>query len=60
MSSSIELPVCSCCNRHIMPNDKCVKFTCPNCDKKNLIWRCESCREAARPYTCSKCGFTGP
>jgi predicted RNA-binding Zn-ribbon protein involved in translation (DUF1610 family) len=31
MSSSISLPTCSCCNKHIMPNDKCVKFNCPNC-----------------------------
>ena len=31
MSSTISLPTCSCCNRAIMPNDKCVKFNCPNC-----------------------------
>jgi len=24
MSTNLELPVCSCCHRHIMPNDKCV------------------------------------
>jgi len=44
MSTNLELPVCSCCHRHIMPNDKCVKFDCPNCDNGDLIWRCESCR----------------
>ena len=47
-------------NRPIMPNDKCVKFNCPDCDDGDLIWRCESCREAARTYTCSSCNFTGP
>ncbi|MDH3278577.1 MAG: zinc finger domain-containing protein [Nitrosopumilus sp.] len=42
-----------------MPNDKCVKFNCPNCGA-DLIWRCQSCREAARNYTCSSCNFQGP
>ena len=37
MSTNLELPVCSCCKRHIMPNDKCVKFRCPNCDDGDLI-----------------------
>jgi len=60
MSSTISLPTCSCCHRAIMPNDKCVKFNCPDCDDGDLIWRCESCREAARKYTCSSCDFTGP
>jgi len=44
MSTNLKLPICSCCHRHIMPNDKCVKFDCPNCDNGDLIWRCESCR----------------
>jgi len=60
MSSNIELPACSCCHRHIMPNDKCVKFECPNCDSKKTIWRCESCREAVRDYICPSCNFQGP
>ncbi|HJJ21011.1 MAG: zinc finger domain-containing protein [Candidatus Nitrosopumilus limneticus] len=61
MSSSISLPICNSCHRPIMPNDKCVKFDCPSCGD-DLIWRCESCREAARNYTCSapSCNFTGP
>ena len=59
-SSIIVMPKCNGCNRAIMPKDKCVKFNCPDCDDGDLIWRCESCREAARPYTCSKCNFTGP
>ena len=58
-SSTISLPKCSCCFRHIMPNDKCVKFNCPSCGSE-LIWRCQSCREAARSYRCSTCGFEGP
>ncbi|MFQ5940690.1 MAG: zinc finger domain-containing protein [Nitrososphaerales archaeon] len=55
----LELPVCTSCNRTIMPNDECVKFMCANCGD-DLIWRCESCREFARIYKCSKCGFEGP
>ncbi|MEK6877072.1 MAG: zinc finger domain-containing protein [Thermoproteota archaeon] len=42
-----------------MPNDKCVKFNCPNCGSV-LLWRCESCREAARSYNCTSCKFHGP
>ncbi|MBI5146546.1 MAG: RNA-binding protein [Thaumarchaeota archaeon] len=57
--STLALPVCSCCHRHIMPNDRCVKFNCPECGAI-LIWRCESCRESARTYTCGSCGFQGP
>ncbi|CAI9831147.1 MAG: zinc finger domain-containing protein [Nitrosopumilus sp.] len=59
MSSTISLPRCSCCKRHVMPNDKCVKFDCPDCGEER-IWRCQSCREAAREYACPKCGFEGP
>ncbi len=59
MSSTISLPVCSCCHRHIRPNDKSVKFNCPNCGSV-LIWRCESCRVAARSYLCESCNFKGP
>jgi len=29
MSTNLELPVCSCCHRHIMPNDKCVNLIVP-------------------------------
>jgi len=59
MSSSISLPVCNGCNRHIMPGDKNVKFNCPECNAE-LIWRCGSCREAAAAYSCKACGFSGP
>ncbi len=59
--SSLSLPVCSCCHRHIMPNDKCVKFSCPECgNEASMIWRCQSCREAATSYKCTACGFEGP
>ena len=55
---SMTLPVCSCCSRHIMPNDKCVRFDCPGCGQSE-IWRCQSCRESAKGYAC-ECGFGGP
>ncbi|MEE9563476.1 MAG: zinc finger domain-containing protein [Nitrosopumilaceae archaeon] len=42
-----------------MPNDKCVKFDCPSCGTVK-IWRCQSCREAARSYLCESCKFSGP
>ena len=38
MSSSIELPICSCCSRHIIPNDKSIKFDCPKSDKGKIIY----------------------
>ena len=59
MSSNIELPICTGCNRHIMPNDKSVKFDCPECGTI-LMWRCQSCRESAASYTCKSCNFSGP
>ncbi|MFZ0183386.1 MAG: zinc finger domain-containing protein [Nitrosotalea sp.] len=59
MSSTIGLPVCTSCHRPIMPRDMCVKFNCPDCGSL-LLWRCESCREAARVYKCSSCTFEGP
>ncbi|NMJ86692.1 MAG: DUF1610 domain-containing protein [Thaumarchaeota archaeon] len=55
----LQLPVCTSCSRTIMPNDECVKFMCPKCGEI-LLWRCESCREFARTYKCSKCEFEGP
>ena len=58
-SPKISLPVCNGCNRHIMPGDNNVKFICPECPDE-LIWRCGSCREAAAPYKCESCGFSGP
>jgi hypothetical protein len=59
MSKPLQLPVCTSCSRPIMPNDECVKYYCPSCGYV-LVWRCESCREFARPYKCIGCGFEGP
>ena len=59
LGDGIELPICSGCNRHIMPNDKSVKLNCPECGK-TLLWRCQSCRESASSYTCDECKFSGP
>ena len=42
-----------------MPNDMCVKFYCPGCGD-TVVWRCQSCREAARTYRCGECEFEGP
>ncbi|MCK4247088.1 MAG: DUF1610 domain-containing protein [Methanomicrobia archaeon] len=48
---------CISCNREIAPDEKGVKFPCPNCDR--IIVRCEKCRVLANPYKC-ECGFEGP
>ncbi|RMF31862.1 MAG: DUF1610 domain-containing protein [Candidatus Nitrosothermus koennekii] len=56
---TLQLPICTSCNRPIMPNDESVKFNCPNCGKVQ-IWRCQSCREFSRPYKCKECNFEGP
>ena len=36
-----------------------IKFNCPDCGG-DLIWRCQSCRESAKDYTCTACNFQGP
>ena len=59
MSATSYLPTCSDCHRYIMPYDKSVKFNCPNCSV-DLIWRCQSSRQAVRDYTCFSCNFQGP
>jgi len=33
-------------------------FKCPEC--KEIIGRCNNCREQSVRYTCMKCGFQGP
>jgi len=48
---SAQLPVCSSCNRPIMPGDKALRFNCPECGDI-LIWRCEKCRKFSRKYRC--------
>ena len=59
MSKTLQLPICNSCERSIKPNELSVKFSCSNCGEM-LIWRCENCREFARPYKCIKCNFEGP
>ncbi len=54
-----RLPLCSSCNKPITPSEKGVVFPCPNCGDV-IIWRCKSCRSMGVPYTCPKCGFSGP
>ncbi|MCL4342692.1 MAG: zinc finger domain-containing protein [Candidatus Thermoplasmatota archaeon] len=34
-------------------------FDCPDCGEVS-IGRCVHCKEHSTPYTCPKCGFTGP
>ncbi|MCP8307260.1 MAG: DUF1610 domain-containing protein [archaeon] len=59
MSEKISLPICTSCNRPIMPGEKAVKFYCSNCGQV-LIWRCERCRKFSREYKCINCAFIGP
>ncbi|HDJ66291.1 MAG TPA: DUF1610 domain-containing protein [Nitrososphaeria archaeon] len=59
MSEQIVLPLCTSCRRPIDPHERAVSFPCPNCGRVR-IWRCEKCRELARPYICPSCGFRGP
>ena len=56
---SAQLPVCSSCNKPIMPGDKASRFNCPECGDI-LVWRCEKCRKFSREYRCINCGFEGP
>ncbi|MEM4281073.1 MAG: zinc finger domain-containing protein [Candidatus Caldarchaeum sp.] len=53
------MPVCTWCHRPISPSESAVSFPCPNCGK-STIWRCETCRELAKPYVCPTCFFKGP
>ena len=59
MSTKQMLPVCTSCNRAITPNEKSVKFNCPECGDV-IIWRCDKCRRFCRTYECIKCNFQGP
>ncbi|MHA1145521.1 MAG: zinc finger domain-containing protein [Candidatus Helarchaeota archaeon] len=56
--SSIRIN-CNGCSRLISPNERAVKFACPNCGKI-IIWRCERCKIFARTYRCPNCNFLGP
>ncbi|MCD6341358.1 MAG: DUF1610 domain-containing protein [Thaumarchaeota archaeon] len=59
MSEEVVLPICTSCKKPIDPHEDAVNFPCPNCGNIK-IWRCELCRELAKPYTCPSCGFTVP
>ncbi|HEY4673615.1 MAG: zinc finger domain-containing protein [Thaumarchaeota archaeon] len=59
MSQTQTLPVCSSCNKPVLPGEKAVKFYCPECGE-SLMWRCEKCRKFSREYKCVNCGFQGP
>jgi len=54
-----EVPRCTSCNRPIAPDERGVRFICPNCGKAE-IWRCEKCRKLGTPWKCPVCGFEGP
>ncbi|HDN17438.1 RNA-binding protein [Candidatus Bathyarchaeota archaeon ex4484_205] len=51
--------VCTSCNKLIGPDERSVRFLCPNCGEVT-IWRCEKCRKFVREYVCARCGFRGP
>jgi len=56
---SKRVVVCTSCNKPIAPGESAVNFPCPSCGRVK-IWRCEMCRELAKPYVCPSCGFEGP
>lgn len=49
---------CTSCKTKITNLAGSVRFTCPNCDKEEII-RCNHCRKIATRYICG-CGFSGP
>ncbi|MGP6206540.1 zinc finger domain-containing protein [Cuniculiplasma sp. SKW3] len=49
---------CSSCGRGLVDEGFSI-FDCPSCGE-SIIGRCRNCREHSTPYTCEKCGFTGP
>ncbi|HID80441.1 MAG TPA: DUF1610 domain-containing protein [Ignisphaera sp.] len=51
--------LCSSCKRPIVPGEKAVALTCPNCGAV-VLWRCYKCRKMVVPYRCPNCGFEGP
>lgn len=50
---------CSSCNKSIESGKNWAEFCCPGCGKEKIL-RCELCKNVVNPYTCPKCGFTGP
>ncbi|RLI30522.1 RNA-binding protein [Candidatus Bathyarchaeota archaeon] len=58
-TGEVKVPICTSCGRTIIPMERYVRFSCPNCGQITII-RCEKCRKFGRPYKCAKCGFVGP
>jgi predicted RNA-binding Zn-ribbon protein involved in translation (DUF1610 family) len=50
---------CTSCNKSMEAESDWVMFDCPSCGREK-IRRCRLCRKTINPYTCSKCGFSGP
>ena len=50
---------CTSCNVNIGARANFVSFSCPSCGKE-LIVRCNNCKEASSRYICKSCGFEGP
>ncbi|MEK6974187.1 MAG: zinc finger domain-containing protein [Nanoarchaeota archaeon] len=50
---------CSSCKTSVANMTGAVKFTCPNCNDKEIV-RCNHCREIAARYKCENCKFSGP
>ncbi|KQM11588.1 hypothetical protein AOA80_07455 [Methanomassiliicoccales archaeon RumEn M1] len=50
---------CSSCGIRLGKGDGMAFFKCPNCGEEE-IGRCPNCRDQSIPYTCTKCGFSGP
>ncbi len=55
----MEEKTCNSCKKKVSNDAGSVKFTCPNCEKYELV-RCSNCRSNAVKYTCPQCGFVGP
>ncbi|MBI5159513.1 RNA-binding protein [Candidatus Micrarchaeota archaeon] len=52
----MSLKNCSSCGKQTR---ECVEFICPACGEEKIV-RCKHCREIVNPYSCKKCGRTGP
>ncbi len=50
---------CVSCKVRISNAAGSVIFTCPSCEKREII-RCVDCRKKAVKYTCAECNFIGP
>ncbi|MEA3281649.1 MAG: HVO_2753 family zinc finger protein [Euryarchaeota archaeon] len=57
MAKTIAEKYCTSCGAHLVDSGY-TRFQCPTCEM--ILGRCASCRKQSNPYTCPKCGFTGP